>query len=84
MNSSCQMLKQINILDFTITDLCLYLDTHPYDRKALEYFTHYNRILSQLKSDFSRMYYPLSLNYVDSEKEWSWGSAPLPWEGGNE
>ena len=37
MNSEERMLHDIGIADFVLTDLMLYLDTHPSDQKAMEY-----------------------------------------------
>lgn len=76
-----QMLKEISIVDFVLVDLMLYLDTHPYDRNAMEYFNHYNRIKNQMAREFSQKYYPLTKDMADSNKEWRWSAAPLPWEG---
>lgn len=81
MNNREQMLKDIGIVDFTVMELTLFLDTHPYDRSAMEYFNHYNRMNTQLKKEFSRNYYPLKLDFAESNQEWRWGDAPLPWEG---
>ena len=39
-----QMLHDISVLHFTLVALMEYLDTHPYDKQALSYFNHYNRI----------------------------------------
>jgi len=82
MSEKDQMLKDISILSFVLIDLMLYLDTHPHDRSAMEYFNHYNRIKGQLKREFGKKYYPLTLDQAESNNEWRWGDAPLPWEGG--
>lgn len=81
MNSQEQMLKDIGIVSFVVVELTLYLDTHPYDRNAIEYFNHYNRIKNQLTKEFSQKYYPLTTDMTDCSKDWRWGMAPLPWEG---
>lgn len=83
MNNREQMLKNIGIVDFVAVELSLYLDTHPHDRGAMEYYNHYNRIRNQMKKDFSKKYYPLTTELVDCDcnQSWSWGEAPLPWEG---
>lgn len=81
MNQREQMLENIGILGFVMIDLVLYLDTHPYDRKAIDYFNHYSRIRNQMVADFSRDFYPLSISMAESSREWRWGMAPLPWEG---
>ena len=81
MNQRDQMLKDIGIVSFTVIELALYLDTHPHDRSAMEYFNHYNRIKSQMEREFSRNFFPLTLDHAESNKDWRWGEAPLPWEG---
>ena len=81
MNNQKQLLHDIGIVNFVLTELTLYLDTHPHDRNAMEYFNHYNRMRNQMEREFSQKYYPLNLRLVECGSEWSWGSAPLPWEG---
>lgn len=81
MNQKEQLLHDIGMIDFALVELTLYLDTHPFDRVAMEYFNHYNRVKNQMEKDFSRMYYPLTKDMAESNKEWRWGMAPLPWEG---
>ena len=44
-----QLLRDIGIADFVLIELALYLDTHPHDRRAMEYFNHYNRIKNQME-----------------------------------
>lgn len=80
MNSQNQMLKDIDIVDFVLVELTLYLDTHPTDRDVMEYFNHYARIKNQMVKEFSQKYFPLTKDLAESNKEWRWGSAPLPWE----
>lgn len=75
-------LYDIGIADFVLTDLMLYLDTHPSDQKAMEYFNHYARIKTQMEREFARDHYPLRKDLAESNRDWRWGSAPLPWEGG--
>lgn len=80
MNQKKQLLNDIGMVDFTLVELTLYLDTHPFDRMAMEYFNHYVRIKNQLEKEFSQKYYPLNKGLAESNKEWRWGAAPLPWE----
>jgi spore coat protein JB len=76
-----QMLNDIGVIGFVLTDLSLYLDTHPDDRNALEYFNHYAGLKKRMVKDFSQKYYPLVMEYSDCNNEWRWGMAPMPWEG---
>lgn len=82
MNQKEQMLHDISIVDFVVIELTEFLDTHPSNREALEYFNHYSRIRNQMAAEFSKRYFPLTANYANSTSEWTWGAAPLPWEGG--
>lgn len=81
MSQKEKLLMDIGIVDFTMVELELYLDTHPYDKKALEYFGHYRKIKAGLMKEFSLKYYPLTKEEANCEQEWTYGNAPLPWEG---
>lgn len=77
------MLHDIGVIDFVTVEMALYLDTHPMDREALEYFSHYMRMKNQLMRDYAVKYGPLSLSVADTcNKEWKWALQPMPWEGG--
>lgn len=82
MNGQDQLFRNIGVVGFTMIDLALYLDTHPTDRKALEYYDHYVRIKRKLSTEFAQRYFPLTLSEVNCDSSWTWGDAPLPWEGG--
>ncbi len=82
MNQKEQMFYEIGIVDFVVVELTEFLDTHPSNQEALEYFNHYSRIRNQMVEEFSRKYFPITANYARCDNEWTWGSAPLPWEGG--
>ena len=81
MGNQEQMLRYIGIVDFVLVELMEYLDTHHFDRNAMEYFNHYARIKNQMSKEFAQRYFPLTVNLAECNKEWSWGAAPLPWEG---
>lgn len=77
------MLHNIGVVDFVAVEMTLYLDTHPTDREAMEYFNHYMRLKNQMMRDYSNKFGPLSLSGADnSSKEWKWALQPMPWEGG--
>ena len=81
MSNRDRMLKDIGIVDFVLVELTLYLDTHPFDCKAMEYFNHYNHMKKQMEKEFAIKYFPLNTGLAESNKAWNWGAAPLPWEG---
>lgn len=81
MNPKEKLLFDIGIASFVEVELAEYLDTHPNDQKAMEYYNHYTRLKKQMTKDFSAKYYPLTMDLAEGITEWKWGSAPLPWEG---
>jgi len=75
-----RLLKDIMALDFTLIDMNLYLDTHPYDQRAL---LIYNNVVQQaqfLRRMYERMYGPLLANASTSKCPWQWVESPWPWE----
>lgn len=50
-NEQEKLLHDIGVLDFVVIELALYLDTHPTDRNAMEYYNHYNRMTNQAKKN---------------------------------
>lgn len=79
----CTLLHQIGIISFALTDMALYLDTHPHDEDALDFFNRYNHMNHRLRTEYSQKYGPLEMSYTDdSDDEWKWSLQPMPWEGG--
>lgn len=73
-------LLEIQMLDFAINDLNLYLDLHPEDEGAYDLFAKYVESCKRKKDVFTRMYGPLLVdNLVD---EWEWSKGVWPWEEG--
>lgn len=80
MRNKEQMLYDIGIVSFVVTELVLYLDTHMQDETAIEYLNHYNRIRQEMLQEFAKEYYPLTLDSMEGSDRFTWGMAPLPWE----
>ena len=57
-NEQEKLLHDIGVLDFVVIELALYLDTHPTDRNAMEYYNHYNRMTNQAKKEYSEKFGP--------------------------
>ena len=68
--------------NFAITDLNLYLDTHPNDMNAVRLFNNYNNILTQITNKYESTYGPLYLDSNSINNNWTWINSPWPWEGG--
>ena len=74
------MLKNIMALDLYLTDLNLYLDTHPCDDEAISYFKKYTDEKNILAKRYQELYGPLTTDFVKDENYWRWIEDPWPWE----
>ena len=77
----CMALYEISMVDFLLIDMKLYLDTHPTDRNALDYYHHYAKVLKDLREAYSKQFGPLFAEQSDCGKEWEWAMEPNAWEG---
>lgn len=73
-NSRDEMLEQLKCLNFAITELALYLDTHSEDDKALCLHRRYCKEFRELKDKYQKVYGPLSI-YFPCNK-WRWLEEP--------
>lgn len=76
-----EIADKIKAYKFAITDISLFLDTHPEDEKALCLHRNYCKKLKDLIDDYQKMYGPLTIEYPC--KKWRWLEEPWPWERGN-
>ena len=76
-----EMLEKIKCLNFAITELGLYLDTHPDDEKALCLHRKYCKEYRELTDKYQKVYGPLTINFPCNK--WRWLEEPWPWERGN-
>jgi len=74
-----EMLAQIMALTFTLVDLNQYLDTHPYDDNAIEWFNDYKQELKKLEKEYEQKFAPLTAG-SNSNEYWQWIENPWPWE----
>ena len=75
-----KMIQEIRGYDFAITELALYLDTHPDDEKALCLHRKYCKEYRELTDKYQKVYGPLTINFPCNK--WRWLEEPWPWEGG--
>ena len=68
--------------NFVLYDLMLYLDTHPEDTKALEYYRKAREDWKQARCAYVEHFGPLTFDDVTGEDRWNWIDRPWPWEGG--
>lgn len=81
MNDRQKLFMFITEVGFAIDDVVLYLDTHPEDKQALEYYDTYKKLRKQAAAEYTKLYGPLTDEDVNSCNYWAWVKDPWPWEG---
>lgn len=80
----CQkdLLHWINAVSFFLNDVQLFLDTHPGDPNALEFFNKYHTERKMALKEYSKYYGPLTIDTVSlsSCDTWNWINTPWPWQ----
>lgn len=78
-----EQLKQfITEVSFALDDVQLYLDTHPCDKDALQYYQKYRTLRRQALDEYQKKFGPLEEDGVESTCYWTWIEDPWPWKGG--
>lgn len=75
-----ELLKHISQVSFALVDTSLFLDTHPCDQKALEYYHTIRQQRKEAVDKYSRKYGPLLVDQVECDNYWTWVETPWPWE----
>lgn len=81
-NKRDELLYKIQIYNFAIRDLGLYLDLHPNEVNMINLYHEYDKELTKLKNQYEREYSPLDINSVTSANKWTWINNPWPWDKG--
>ena len=77
-----ELMRKIMEYGFALTDLNLYLDTHPDDKDSIATYSSLRDTYNSLTMDYVRRFGPLTANQVTSDNYWTWISESWPWEGG--
>lgn len=80
MTSKEQLLKEITALDFFITDLHLFLDTHPAEAEAISVYNRCIMKIRELREEYNRNYGMLLSGLCTSCEPWQWIESPWPWQ----
>lgn len=76
------LLKRVYETGFALDDVTLYLDTHPTDCDAMNYYKYAKKLNEDAICAYEASYGPLMINHVTADN-WDWGNNPWPWDGGN-
>lgn len=74
-------LKQLQALGFAIWETVLYLDGHPNNTRALEYYQTKMEEYRDLRNRYEETYGTLSpMAMGPTSRTWTWVKNPWPWE----
>ncbi len=85
-NQSCQatdknsVMRNVYELGFVMTEALLYLDTHPNDAEAIEYYNSMRERYNEAVAAYESVIGPLTFNSTGAENYFNWAATPLPWE----
>ncbi|MGI5960095.1 MAG: spore coat protein CotJB [Massiliimalia sp.] len=74
------MLKRLQVCDFALTEAALYLDTHPDDKEALEYYQKHLAKQKETKAAYVAQFGPITQADAGTQNRWNWVDDPWPWE----
>ena len=73
-------LRRLQTIQFALHETILYLDGHPNNSQAMEYYKNMQSQYQTAYKEFVSKYGPLNANEVTGDT-WSWINHPWPWEG---
>lgn len=75
-----EALRRVQETDFVLDDVGLFLDTHPTNQAALNFFRQYQQEHTEAVADFESQFGPLVSEDTDTTQGWTWVQGPWPWE----
>ena len=82
MESQSELFRKIQIYGFVIADTALFLDTHPTDPLALEYYGRIRELNKRAIAEYTARYGPITMDDVETANYWTWIEKPWPWDMG--
>ena len=72
-----ELFEYINQISFAVDDVKLFLDTHPENQKALDYFQKYKEKRMEALKEYAEVY-----AVSENSDCWNWINEPWPWQEG--
>ncbi len=72
-------LSALQALSFVITELGLYLDTHPKDMEAFRMFQEYVKLEKEARERYEKDHGPLQQKSAAKDSSYTWLKDPWPW-----
>lgn len=80
MNDRQKSLMRVQTAAFAAHEAALFLDTHPGDQQALDYFRKMTEQSKEAKEAYVKAYGPLTVDEAGMSGSWDWVEGPWPWE----
>ena len=75
-----KMLKRVQMYGFACLEAHLFLNTHPRNRQALDYYRKMSMLYRQARDEYIKKCGPLRASDVsDDAQMWEWIKGPWPW-----
>ena len=81
MNTKASLMQQIDEASFAMDDVALFLDTHPNDTAAMQYYKNVVTMRKNAMDAYESQFGPLMIENVNG-CSWDWVTEKWPWEGG--
>lgn len=75
-----KLMRQVQMADFALVEANLYLNTHPDDRDAMEYFAEKAKQAKRTREEYTVLYGPITVVDSMGMDSWTWAETPWPWE----
>lgn len=79
-NKREELLFNVLMYNFVLTELDLYLDIYPQDKNMINLYNQYLEEKKKACYKYSKNFGPLTLDDPSNNNNWSWLSTPWPWE----
>ena len=80
MKSRQELMQDIQILDFAIQEAALFLNAHPDNEEAMQYYQKHREYKDKATAIYERCYGALS-NRSNLNSTWEYVNGPWPWSG---
>ena len=81
-NKKEELLFNILMYKFILTELNLYLDNYPNNTQMINLYNNYLSEEKKLCDQYEKNYGPLTTSYLNIDTNyWKWVKSPWPWEG---
>lgn len=73
-------MSELQVLNFAIQELALYLDTHRDDREAFEQYKAYQKMYEHCLKEYKAKRGPMNHLRTSDSESYQWLNDPWPWE----